>query len=214
MASAAGRATRPSRRQTARAAREPSGMTAATASSTRQPAATAMTTVPAAGGPAPAEDHCQPVASCASIATPNIRNAASAQPRVPQAGRDLLARPQLVAGQAGQGAPGQQPVADDVGGAPPAVRPLGQVCREQFGELLAVPGPPRPRVPPQQPGRAPRGRVRAGAWARAPARARGRGRVRAHAGPQLFASRPRPTSATLRWSARCARSAPAPAAVS
>ena len=108
-----------------------------------------------------------------------------------QARPDLLRRLQRVTGQARAGEPGQQAAAGHVRGAPPRPGLLGELRDEQFGELIAIAGPPRAGY--QRSSRAAR---RAGA---------SRGAVTVC--PSRSARRRSPTSATRRWSSRCARSA-------
>jgi hypothetical protein len=79
----AGLASRLSRRlMTAAAAHQATGRAAASAMSARQPAATDMAIVPPAAEADRGDVHCQAVASWASMATPKVSNAASAQHRV------------------------------------------------------------------------------------------------------------------------------------
>jgi hypothetical protein len=119
-----------------------------------------------------------------------------------EASADLLGGLQLVTSQACKRAAGKQTADDYVRRAPPVSGLVFYLCQKQLGELVAVSGPPRRRVPAQQPPHLPGFRDRIAAHGRA------------HAEPQLFSSRLSPTSATRRWSARCVCSARAPAAVS
>ena len=131
-------------------------------------------------------DHCQPMVSCDHRATPRDRNTPEQVPERRQAGPDLVSGIDGVAGEPGRDEPRQHAADGHVGVAAPRIRPLADVRDEQFGELIAVPGPPVPGVPAEQAGGAP---------------GRGLGPV-AHAAPQPAASRRSPSSATRRWASR------------